>query len=161
MIVVSDTSPFIALLNINQIYLLYTIFGKVIIPPIVKDELFENIYTRKSILDLIEKKHLQISNLKDRIFYHSLIQYLDSGESEAIALAVELNADLILIDEKKGRIVAEKNGLKVIGTLGILIEAKKRKLIPNLSDCIEELKIKIGFRLEETLIQKAKLIVGE
>ncbi len=161
MIVVSDTSPYIALLNINLIYLLYTIFGKVIIPQSVKEELFENIYTRKSILDLIEKEHLQILDLKDKILYHSLIQYLDSGESEAIALAIELNADLILIDEKKGRITAEKNGLKVIGTLGILIEAKNRKLISSLSNCLEELKNKIGFRLEEDLIQKAKLIVGE
>jgi predicted nucleic acid-binding protein len=161
MIVISDTSPFIALLNINRIEILHTLYGKIIIPNGVKDELFRNKFNQKSILELIEKEHLQVFELTDRILYHSLIQYLDSGESEAIALAVELSADLLLIDEKKGRLEAEKQGLRVIGTLGILIDAKRKGLISNLSNTIEELKSKIGFRLHPSLIVKAKLLVGE
>ncbi|HRG47577.1 MAG TPA: DUF3368 domain-containing protein [Leptospiraceae bacterium] len=161
MIVISDTSPFIALLNINKIELLHTLYGKIIIPNGVREELFRNKFNQKSILELLRKDYVQVFDLTDRILYHSLIQYLDAGESEAIALAVELNADLLLIDEKKGRIEAEKQGLKVIGTLGILIDAKRKGLISNLSDTIEELKSKIGFRLHPSLIVKAKLLVGE
>lgn len=161
MIVISDTSPFIALLNINKIEILHTLYGKIIIPNAVREELFRNEFNQKSILELLGKDYVQVFNLTDRILYHSLIQYLDAGESEAIALAVELNADLLLIDEKKGRIEAEKQSLKVIGTLGILIDAKRKGLISNLSDTIEELKSKIGFRLHPSLILKAKLLVGE
>jgi hypothetical protein len=161
MIVISDTSPFIALLNINKIEILHTLYGKIIIPNRVREELFRNKFNQKAILELIGKEYLQVFELTDRILYHSLIQYLDSGESEAIALAVELNADLLLIDEKKGRLEAEKQGLKVIGTLGILIDAKRKDLISNLTDTIEELKSKIGFRLHPSLIEKVKLMVGE
>ena len=86
---------------------------------------------------------------------------LDLGEAESIVLALEVKADYLLIDEKKGRSIAREQGLKIIGLLGILILAKQNGLIPLLKPEIDRLTSKLEFRLHEKLIKAALLAVGE
>jgi uncharacterized protein len=81
-----------------------------------------------------------------------LKQTLDKGESEAIALAVELKADWTLLDEREGRKVAKSLGLKVTGILGILLCAKQAGELESLQPVIDNLISKAGFRIAPELL---------
>jgi hypothetical protein len=83
-----------------------------------------------------------------------LQQTLDRGEAEAIALAMELQADLTLLDERDGRKLAKALGLKVIGVLGILLRANKEGKLSSLPDVINALVETAGFRIQPDLLAK-------
>lgn len=115
MIVVSNSSPLIAGADIGLGPIFEALFGEIFIPPAVRQEVF----TRQP----------QPSWITERALIHSgvpgLLQgRLGAGEREAIALSIEMNADLLLIDELAGRRTATSLGLRVMGTLGVLLRAK-------------------------------------
>jgi len=110
--IVSDSTTLIILFDLNRLELLSNLFPKIIIPSAVYDE----ISIKKSI---ILPDFISVDKPKESEILKSLKLLLDLGESEAIALALELDSRLI-IDEKKGRKMAERQGLKIIGLLGIV-----------------------------------------
>lgn len=132
MIVVSDTSPLNGLLVIGRLDVLIQVYQKVIIPPAVYQEL----------LALLSKT-------------------LDQGESEAIATSIERNADYLLIDEKKGRAVAESLGIKIVGLVGVLIEAKELEVIGQVKPLLDELQQKAGFWISEKFYSYILQKLGE
>lgn len=153
MIIVSDTSPLSNLAIVGYLSLLQQIYNKVIIPQGVAEELRnasdeENLIAGVLSLDWIEvipAKNLElISILRNN---HNL----DRGEAEAIALALELNADELLIDERLGRREATRLGLHITGVLGILLVAKRRRLIPAVQPVIDALMNQAGFRVSNQL----------
>lgn len=79
---------------------------------------------------------------------------MDRGETEVLALALELNADLVIMDERLGRRHAKRLGLRITGTLGVLTKAKKMGLVPAIRPLITEMQT-YGFRLADDLIVKA------
>jgi uncharacterized protein len=85
---------------------------------------------------------------------------LDPGEAEALALAVTLKADLLLIDERLGRKVATRLGLRFIGLLGILITAKHQNLITQLKPLLDDLITKAGFWVSPQLYARVLQAVG-
>ena len=87
----------------------------------------------------------------DRSLVSSLAGQLDMGEAEAVALAVEQRADLLLVDERRGRAVAANLGLKVIGLLGVLLEAKSKGHLPRLRPVLDDLISKAGFWISNAL----------
>lgn len=93
------------------------------------------------------------STVKNQDLVTTLRQDLDRGEAESIALGLELNADLILLDEKEGRRMAKRLGLKRIGVAGILLEAKIAGLIENVRPHLDALRQQAGFYLSEDLYQ--------
>lgn len=86
---------------------------------------------------------------------------LDKGEIEAIALALELNARYLLIDERKGTFVAEQLGIAAIGVLGILIEAKRRRFIASVLPLIDRLVSEINFFVSTRVRRRVAVLVNE
>jgi predicted nucleic acid-binding protein len=141
MIVISDTTPILSLIKIDRLKILEELYKKIIIPKAVYDELIINIDYQDEI-DIIKRcTFIQIENVEENLSVVLLQRELklDRGESEAIVLAKNINADLIIIDERKARRIAKDVGLKVTGTLGILVEAKQQGLIKELKSLLDEL----------------------
>ena len=119
MIVVSDTTPLISLLKINRIDLLEKLFGDVLIPQAVFDELTVNERFRLEADEIRQKKFIVVKpvNNPESASILKRAAGLDQGESEAIVLSDELKADLLLMDEAKGRNVSAQMGLRIMGIL--------------------------------------------
>lgn len=158
MLVVSDTSAITNLIQLNQLHLLKKLYSEVLIPIKVFEEL--SIYENQgAILD--NQEWIEVRSVKDKKLVKILETHLDSGEAEAIVLAKELQVDLLIIDERKGRIIAEEYGLKIIGLLGILILSKKNGYIESLKPILDQLNNKIGFRIKKNLYDRILSEVGE
>ena len=153
MIVVSDTSPLTALLTIGEVELLRQLFAEVIIPQAVRDELLRN---HPDLPDW-----LRVETVKHPAEALRLMEFVDSGEAEAIELAKELQADRLLIDERKGRRLAIQEGVPVIGLLGAVLLAKRRNLIPEAGAVLDRLEKEAGMYLSREIREQALKSVGE
>lgn len=158
MIVISDTSVITYLIQIDELLLLKELFGEVIIPEKVKEELSQ-ISGQLSIIESTD--WIKVRRITNQNLYNEIEENLDSGETESIVLAIELQADILLIDEKKGRRIAEKYGLRITGLLGILIEAKEEKIIKEVKPMLDRLIYEIGFRISPRLYQEILKKVNE
>ena len=114
---------------------------------------------KKYYLNLLTFEWIKIEQIQDRKSIAYFLD-LDKGEAEAIVLATESEADLILLDESLGRFHAKHAGLRVTGTIGILVKAKKQGLISELKPLILELKDK-GVWLSESLIERILELANE
>ncbi len=132
MIVVSNTSPISNLAAIGQLELLQQLYGNIIIPPAVYQELINSGDTDPATLAVQTLDWIQTQPVLDRVLLETLQTNLDPGEAEAITLAVEIKADRLIIDERRGRNEAMRLGLQVTGLLGIVLAAKQQGLIPSL-----------------------------
>lgn len=88
-------------------------------------------------------------------------QTLDIGEAEGIALALELEADLLLIDERLGRMTAKYFDLEILGLLGILVQAKQEGLINEIRPLLDQLRFEIGFRISKQLYREVLRLAQE
>lgn len=155
--VVSDTSSISNLYQIGEVDLLRKLFGEIVITPAVQRELYaldaqqEDIDTLKWIKVMTPSNQQMIENLR---------QDLDLGESESIALAIEKKAEYLIIDEFRGRQIAEEYGVKIVGVLGLLIQAKQKGMIPSVKVEVEKL-LAVGFRLNEKLVLSVLKRLGE
>ncbi|MCF8370264.1 MAG: DUF3368 domain-containing protein [Bacteroidales bacterium] len=160
MVVVSDTSIITGLLAINKLSILAELFDQVLISVAVYTEL-SCLKDFGYNLDPLQQDWLKRSRVKDLVELDVLLNKLDLGEAESILLAIDNQADYLLIDEKKGRRIATEYGIKVMGLLGILIQAKRSGLISALKPELELLRSKLEFRLSPNLINEALAAVGE
>ncbi len=135
MILIADSSALVALAIINRLEVLEKLFGKVYVPRAVYDEISQENksesyklkkYCKNKVLDIQSNANFNIT--------------LGKGESEAIVLYTEQNADFLLCDDKKAKKFAQNFGLKVIGSLGILLKAKEVGLINEITPLIEILR---------------------
>lgn len=124
MIIVADSSPLISLAILEKLNLLEDLFDEVFIPNAVYKEVTAMKKPYSDSLDKFSKN--RIKKVKNKIALSIISHELDIGESEAIILALENNIDTILMDENKGRKIAISKGLHPIGTIGVLIQAKKQ-----------------------------------
>jgi len=156
--VVADASTLIGLSRIEQLNLLREIYGEVIIPQSVYDEVATE--SKLGSEKIKTAKYLKVEKVSDNKAIELFLGYLARGEAEVLTLSKEKKADLILIDEKKARKVARRAGFEVIGVLGLLLEAKNMGLIPAVKPFIEELN-KQGFRLSKKVNERALKEAGE
>ena len=104
---------------------------------------------------------IQTRSVSDRTIIEALSNELDLGEAEAIALASELKADRVLIDERRSRLVAARLNLGYIGILGIFVEAKSQKLIPAVKPLLDTLRDRAGFWIAAPLYNSVLQLVEE
>ena len=125
MIVVSDTTPLISLLKIERLDLLEKLFGNVIIPQAVYEELTVDERFKLEAEQLKQKEFITVRAVKnlDSVSILKRATGLDQGESEAIVLTDEVKAELLLMDEAKGRAVSNEMGFRIMGTIGVLMAA--------------------------------------
>ncbi len=158
MIVFSNTTPFIALSSISQLDLLPRLFVHVCVVPEVIEEC--RVGGIVAVPDLAGLPWVRtVSTAPPDGLSHALLE-LDKGEKHTIHTACQHKADLVIIDEKIGRNVAEYLGLSVIGTLGILMNAKRKGMIASFSQCVEEMR-RHGLRYHPRLVERLKAECGE
>lgn len=160
MIVISDTSPITNLAAVGLLELLNQLYNRVIIPQAVYDEMVALGYSVPGTVEVQNMPWFVVRSVSDRQQVNELQRDLDLGEAEAIVLALELDADLLLIDEKRGRELASILRInKITGLLGVLLEAKKNQLIPEIKPIMDWLisqnQFRISDRLYNTVLQEA------
>lgn len=163
MIVISDTTPIISLLKINQLELLHHLFGEVQVPDAVYEELISNAKFQKEAEKILRAEYIKKVVVEDKKSVTLLRRAtgLDAGESEAIILSDEIKADLLLMDELKGRQVAKQMGLNIMGTVGILMTSFDEELLSaeEIEKCIDVLRSNgrhISEKLYEQLMEKIR-----
>lgn len=149
MIVVSDTSPINYLVLIGEIDLLPQLFEQIVIPQAVLDEL-QKTGTPELVRKWIESRPNWLKVQNATTIDQTIA--LGAGEREAISLAKEINADLVLIDDRKARKLALERNLNVAGTINILKSAARRNLI-KVDDALQKLQ-KTNFRIAPQLLAK-------
>jgi predicted nucleic acid-binding protein len=138
MIVVADTTPINYLILLGEIDVRAKLYGRVVIPPAVQDEL-THIRAPEALRSWMARPPQWLEVRTPIATSDAALSELDAGERDAIVLAEELSADQLIVDEQMGRRIAEQRGLLVIGTVGVLREAGSAGLI-DLKACIERLR---------------------
>ena len=159
MIIVSDSGPIISFARAGYLKLLGQLFQEIIIPEAVHEEIAIIGIGRAGAKEVISGEWIKTKRTKNRLKVKQLPAMLGLGEREAIILAQELNATL-LIDDRKAREVAEENGINCFGSLRVLKEVKDRKLIDAIKPVGDEL-IVTGLRIDSSLYQRFLQEVGE
>ena len=159
---VCDTNVIIDLSKIRRLDLLKDLFDEVLIPDEVREELIageeggiEDADIKKAITEWISVKEVE-----DRLALEGMKTHIDKGESACIVLCKEIDADLLAINDLKARGVAHALGIRIIGTLGILLLAKEKGLIQKIQPVIDELR-KIGAYMSNNLYSRILKDAGE
>jgi hypothetical protein len=153
MTVVSDTTAITTLLKIGREHLLFKLFGKVMVPQSVWDELLA---FHSQLPDFVVLQPVAAGNQR-----LSETDPLGRGEAEAIQLAKEINADLFLTDDLQARAVATRLKIKRTGLLGLLVRAKQAGHIFSVRETIEMLETKGGLYLSDEVKAEAMRLAGE
>ncbi len=151
--IVCNTSPLILLAKIHRLDTLIRLYSKLMIPKAVADEISTKPGKENDqIQALLKKGTLQLRQVSAKILAELPID-LGRGEREAIALAIDSGADLVILDDRQGRLVSRDRGLLVTGTVGVLIEAKERGFIPSLRPEMDRL-IEAGMWINEVFYHR-------
>ena len=127
--IISDTSCFIILANIGELDLLRRVYGQVTTTVDIANEYGEKL-----------PEWVEIKDVKDRYRQQLLEMQIDKGESSAITLALETSDSTLILDDYKARRIAEQLGLSYTGTVGVIIKAKLKGLIPSIKPFIEKIR---------------------
>ena len=156
--VVANNTPLVALWVLGDLELLRDLYGEVLIPDAVRAEFLatESAERDAGLANAPWIKSVSLADARHVLVYVGL----DQGEAEALALAEELKATLVLMDERKGRRYAQRLGIPVTGTLGLLLLAKQRNLVPALKPLVSQLQ-EAGLYLRPELVERALTLANE
>lgn len=161
MIVVSDTSPIINLAAIGQLELLRHLYGTITIPQAVYHEIAVRGSQQAGAIEIQTYPWFERRQVRDVALVKYFEQYLDAGEAETIALAIELQASLLLLDERRGRMIARQHGLVLTGLLGVLLVAKQRGYLVAIRPVLNDLRSVAGFWIDQELFTQVLETAGE
>ena len=161
--VVSNTSPLLNLAIINHLFLIKNQFGKILIPNGVLTELKinDNLPGSQQLQEAIRSDWIAIHQVENQALVQLLRRELDRGEAEAIALAVQLNADYLLLDERDGRRIARTFGLNITGVLGIILQGWHDGEVLSVIELINQLRTQANFHIAPNLEQQILREAGE
>ncbi len=157
MLIIADSSALVALATCSALDILSSLYGTVNVPQAVYDEI--TIPHKPQAMALANFLQGRIVPVDTRQFVLSA-GGLGQGEIEAMALYKLLGADLLLIDDRRARLVAEANQIQCIGALGVLLQAKRKGLVSEISSYIQALRAS-PLHYQETLLQKVLQLAGE
>ena len=159
MIVVSDTSPILSLALIGRLELLRDLYGTIMIPEAVRSEIVAT--EQSGAREIGSANWIVACPIERDLVLKLLLREVDQGEAEAIGLALQSKADVLLIDERKARQLAAYLELGVVGLLDVLQEAKQRHLITSVKPILDDLIARARFRLSHKLYQRTLFTAGE
>jgi len=159
--VVSNSSILISLTRVGKLDLLRQLYVEIIVPEAVWDEVVVKGSGYSGAEEVRSSSWIKIKTVSNKHLVEALRQHLGAGESEAIALALEIKADLLLMDEHLGRETARHFGLRYIGLIGILVEAKHKGLIHKIKPYLDALRDMAGFRVAQELYYRVLQDEGE
>lgn len=159
MTIICNATPLINFAAINRLDILQAVFGKVIIPQAVYKETTDSDFANsQTIIQATNSDWLQVCSLT--LEMNNPLPELDAGEREVIALALERREHRVLLDEKRARQVAQDMGLQVIGTIGTLLLAKNKQVIPRVAPLLDAMidiaRYWVNKSLYEEVLQQAK-----
>jgi predicted nucleic acid-binding protein len=147
--IISDTSCLIILTNINEIDLLRRVYEQIVTTKEVAEEYGQML-----------PEWIEIKSSTDQFRQRILALQIDRGEASAIALAIETPHSVVIIDDYKARKVAERLGIEIIGTIGIIIKAKRQGIIESIKPFLKKIK-QTDFRISEEIEKRALQESGE
>ena len=159
--IVSNASPLINLARIGKLDLLRELYGELIIPEAVWHEVVVEGAGQPGSDEVKTSQWIKRQAVTNRQLQQALRQELDAGEAEAIALAVELNAELLLMDEHLGWEVARHLGLRYTGLIGVMIEAKHKGVIGSVKPQLDSLRDISGLHVSDALYLRILKDEGE
>ena len=161
MAVISNSSPLILYAKIRRLEILREVFGEVLIPPSVYDEIATQGAGRPGAGVVAAAPWITRRALTDSKVAQALLAELDQGEAEAIALTVELGRHAaILVDDRKGRRLARERSLRVVGSAGALVLAKERGVIASVRPVLDELR-SAGLHLSDAAYHEVLALANE
>jgi len=159
--IVSNTTPLIGLASIGHFELLQQLFGKIIIPQAVYNEaVISGQEKGEAKQEILSSDWIEVVSVVNSLAVEVLLDELDRGEAEVIVLARELNADWVLMDEKKGRRKLTQLGIRKIGTVGILLKAKEAGYIKSVTKNLTQLRDS-GFSISQYVFDRVLQEAGE
>ena len=159
--VVSNASPLINLGRIGQLGLLPQLYNELLIPEAVWHEVVVQGRGQPGAHEVETADWIRVAPVANHALVLALRQELDAGEAEAIALALETGADMLLMDEHLGRETALHMGVQCVGLVGVLVEAKHRGLIGQMRPLFDALRDVAGFWVSQRLYQRVLQDQGE
>ena len=161
MSIVSNASPLINLARIGQLELLHDVYGEILVPEGVWREVVvegegQPGAAKVKAADWIIRRSVSQESLRN-----ALRQELDAGEAEAIVLALEAGAELLIMDERLGRETARHLGVRCMGLIGVLVESKHRGLLPAVKPTLDALRDVAGIRVSDALYARVLRDQGE
>jgi len=158
--VICNSSPLINLAVIGRLELLRLLYGTIVIPEAVYQEVAVVGHGRPGAVEVGQADRIVRETVSNQTAVSALHE-LDRGEAEAVVLALENSGSLLIMDERRGRLAAVNLGIDVIGILGILLVAKRKGLIAALAPEIERLQTQVGFRIRPDLKEAVLRAAGE
>ena len=161
MIVAGNTSPLTNLAGIGQFDLLCRLYGRLHIAEGVWEELNAGGRRWPGRDEVAEADWIERHVVQNRSLVTALQRDLDRGEADTIALALELDAHLVLLDEREGRRAAQRLGLRVVGVVGILLDAKTCGVVKAVRPHLDALRQTAGFYLDDVVYKHALSLADE
>lgn len=159
-VVVSDAGPLIALAGCGQLELLVAVFEALHVPQAVLDETTGD-RSRPGAADIAAflRTHAQVHPHRNDTVYMAAVSHLDEGEAQALSLAKALGCG-VLMDERRGRQAAVRQGAPLFGVLGVLLQAKRIGKLESICPTLERMQTN-GYRISQALIDSALKLAGE